>query len=145
VPPDRRAVELALSERLKQQLGPARSAYFVGGTHTRRFADNVLPTFPAWQIDELYEQLKAGSGSELSANKNGKRRAHAPYSSAAMAFNVFGRWLGNEHGLSVSGVKASTIGSGSKVREDPPRRWNREPRRTARSDRTQGRSRVQAG
>ena len=99
MPSDRRAVELALSGRLKQQLGPIRSAYFVGGTHTRRFADNLLPTFPAWQIEELYDQLKAGGGSELSPNKNGKRRAHAPYSSAAMAFNVFGRWLGDDPAL----------------------------------------------
>ncbi len=104
MPSDRRAVELALTERLKQQLGPVRSGYFSGGTHTRRFADNLLPTFPAWQIVALYDQLSAGGGNELRPNKNGKRRAHAPYSSAAMAFNVFGRWLGQEQELIVSGM-----------------------------------------
>jgi Restriction Endonuclease associating with ARP len=105
---ERRAVESALTRRLQEQLGPVRSAYFVGDKHTRRFTDNVLPTFPAWQIEELYAQLKAGGGSELSANKNGKRRAHAPYSSAALAFNVFGRWLGDEQSLTVCGLDGFT-------------------------------------
>ena len=101
---NRRAVEQSLTARLKELFGPVRAETFVGGTHTRRFTDNLLPTFPGWQVDELYQQLKAGGGSELTANVNGKRRAHAPYSSAAGAFNLFGRWLGCEQQLEIAGV-----------------------------------------
>src|SRR5207248_1002664 len=35
---------------------------------------------------------------------SGNRRAHAPYSSAALAANAFGRWLGDESDLSVAGL-----------------------------------------
>jgi hypothetical protein len=108
VPSDRRRIELALTERLRELVGPAPAERFVGGSHTRRFADNLLPTFPAWQVDELSKQLRAGGGSELTPSASGKRRAHAPYSSAALAFNAFGRWLGSESQLALAGLSGFT-------------------------------------
>lgn len=68
----------------------------------------MLPTFPAWQVDELSTQLRAGGGGELTPNASGKRRAHAAYSSAALAFNAFGRWLGSESRLAVAGLRGFT-------------------------------------
>lgn len=107
MPTDRAKAEQALSARLRALLAPEVVDRFVGGSHTRRFADNLLPTFPAWQVAELYEQLKAGGGSELTPRKGGeKRTGHAPYSSAALAFNAFGRWLGSEPHLSLAGQTA---------------------------------------
>jgi hypothetical protein len=108
MPSARTVIETALSDRLKCLLAPEVVDRFVGGTHTRRFADNLLPTVPAWQVNELYAQLNAGGGSELTPNKNNKRRAHAPYSSAAMAFNAFGRWLGSESSLQVATLDGFT-------------------------------------
>ena len=96
----RQAQEL-LSERLRQLLDPAIVDLFIGGTHTRRFADNLLPNLTQGQIATLREQLAAGSGGELRPTKNGKRPAHAPYSSAALAVNAFGRWLGSEGALRI--------------------------------------------
>jgi hypothetical protein len=108
MPSDRRRIELALTARLRDLVGPARAERFVGGSHTRRFADNLLPTFPTWQVDELSTQLRAGGGSELTPNMSEKRRAHAPYSSAALAFNAFGRWLGSESALALAGLSGFT-------------------------------------
>lgn len=85
-------------------VGTARAERFIGGSHTRRFVDNLLPTLPAWQVEELSAQLAAGGGSELAPTASGKRRAHAPYSSAALAFNAFGRWLGSESRLVIGGL-----------------------------------------
>lgn len=41
---------------------------------------------------------------ELEPSRTGKRPAHAPYSSAALAVNAFGRWLGAEEYLRVAGL-----------------------------------------
>lgn len=96
----------ALTARLKTSLSVDLAATFVGGTHTRRFADNLLPSFPGWQVERLAEQMRAGSGGELTPRKSGKRTAHAPYSSAALAVNAFGRWLGSEPQLTVAGLSS---------------------------------------
>ena len=94
----------ALSDRLRRTLAPEVAERFVGGTHTRRFADNLLPGFPAGQVEVLRGQLASGAGGELAPTSSGKRRAHAPYSSAALAVNAFGRWLGSETRLQVAGL-----------------------------------------
>src|SRR4051812_48785100 len=78
----------ALSERLRELLEPE-AREFVGGTHTRRFADNLLPGLSQTQITALRAQLLLGSGNELKATSTRKRPAHAPYSSAALAVNAF--------------------------------------------------------
>jgi hypothetical protein len=80
------------------------AARFVGGTHTRRFADNLLPGLSQRQIATLREQLEQGAGGELRVRESGKRPAHAPYSSAALAINAFGSWLGREAELRVAGL-----------------------------------------
>ena len=77
---------------------------FVGGTHTRRFADNLVASLTQHQIATVREQLDGGAGGELKPTGSGKRRAHAPYSSAALAANTFGRWLGAEQHLHVAGL-----------------------------------------
>ncbi|HEY5196499.1 MAG TPA: hypothetical protein VIJ51_05680 [Solirubrobacteraceae bacterium] len=77
---------------------------FVGATHTRRFADNLVAGLTQAQIATLQAQLAGGAGGELTPTKNGKRPANAPYSSAALAANAFGRWLGFEEQLSIAGL-----------------------------------------
>jgi hypothetical protein len=52
----------------------------------------------------LRSQLEDGAGGELTPTKTGKRTAHAPYSSAAFAANLFGRWLGAEPSLRVAAL-----------------------------------------
>jgi hypothetical protein len=94
----------ALSDQLRGQLPPTAVDPFIGGTHTRRFADNLLPGFTAEQVEAVRSQLVRGAGGELEPSPSGKRRAHAPYSSAALAANAFGRWLGSEHHLRIAGI-----------------------------------------
>ncbi len=96
--------QTALSRRLRELLPAETTGLFVGGTHTRRFADNLLPSFSAEQVATLRAQLARGAGDELAATASGKRRAHAPYSSAALAASAFGGWLGAEHQLRVAGL-----------------------------------------
>lgn len=96
--------KVALSNALRRALSDGVSAHFVGGTHTRRFADNLLPSLSQQQVATLREQLEAGAGGELRPSKSGKRPAHAPYSSAALAINAFGSWLGRESELRVAGL-----------------------------------------
>lgn len=84
------------------------AAQFIGGTHTRRFADNLVGTLTTSQIRILRQQLAAGAGNELSATATGKRRAHNPASSAALAFSAFGFWLGYESELELAGLAGYT-------------------------------------
>lgn len=98
----------ALSDRLREALPAEAAEAFIGGTHTRRFADNLLPGLSQSQIATLREQLGLGAGNELTATKTGKRRAHAPYSSAALAANAFGRWIGSEAVLTIAGLGGFT-------------------------------------
>jgi hypothetical protein len=96
--------QAALSIRLRELLPPETTERFIGGTHTCRFADNLLPSFSAEQVETLCGQLARGAGEELAATASGKRRAHAPYSSAALAANAFGGWIGAEHQLQIAGL-----------------------------------------
>ncbi len=89
----------AVSDRLRTVLPPEITDRFVGGTHTQRFADNLLPGLSQSQIVTLRAQLALGSGGELRPTVTAKRPAHAPSSSAALAANAFGRWLGHESEL----------------------------------------------
>jgi len=93
-----------LNAGLRSTLSDDISDLFIGGTHTRRFQDNLLPVMTQDQIAVLRKQLEAGSGGELTPTKSGKRPAHAPYSSAALALNAFGPWLGYEDRLAVAGL-----------------------------------------
>ena len=95
----------ALTERLRESLPAEAADNFVGGSHTRRFSDNLLPGLSQDQIADLRGQLARGAGGELEPRgASGKRRAHAPYSSAALAVNAFGRWLGSEDYLRIAGL-----------------------------------------
>src|SRR3954470_13890486 len=102
-----RRARQALSERVRELLVPE-AREFVGDTHTRRFADNLLPGLSQSQIAALRAQLLLGSGNELKATSTRKRPAHAPYSSAALAVNAFGRWLGEERHARVAGLGGFT-------------------------------------
>lgn len=104
MPSSRARALTALTSALKATVDPATVQRFVGGTHTRRFADNVLPGFTQAQVAQVHNQLALGAGGELKPTKNGKRPAHAPYSSAALAVNAFGRWMGAEKELRVAGL-----------------------------------------
>lgn len=94
----------ALSTRLKETLPREAADALVGGTHVRRFSDNLLLGLSLHQVQVLRMQLEGGAGGELTSTKTGKRPAHAPYSSAAFAANLFGRWLGAERHLQVGGL-----------------------------------------
>ncbi len=52
----------------------------------------------------MRSQLAAGAGRELEPTRTGKRRAHAAYSSAALAANAFAPWLGHERDLTIAGL-----------------------------------------
>lgn len=98
-------IQKAMTARLVEQLSPDRVAALVGGTHTETLRDNVVPTVTDEQLELLRSQLAEGDGGELTARpKSGKTTAHAPYSSAALALNAFGGWLGHEQQLTVAGL-----------------------------------------
>lgn len=99
-----RAAQTALARRLHALLPTGVSDQLVGGTHTRRFADNLLPTLSSERVQLLRRQLEGGAGGELTPTASGKRRAHAPYSSAALAVSALGGWVGAEHELRVAGL-----------------------------------------
>jgi hypothetical protein len=94
----------ALSERLIKTLPPAARESLIGGSHVRRFEDNLLPGISIGQAAALRAQLDGGAGGELKQTRTGKRPAHAPYSSAALTINAFGPWLGQEVHLRVAGL-----------------------------------------
>jgi len=95
----------ALSARLRDTLELSIADLFVGGTHTRRFEDNLLPGLTISQIRTIRSRLEQGDGRELEPTPTGKRRAHAPYSSAALAANAFGRWIGAEPALEIAQLR----------------------------------------
>lgn len=101
-------IQTALTDRLKEQLPPDRVAAFVGGTHTETLSDNVVPSITPEHLEILRAQLTAGDGGELTPTTSGKTRAHAPYSSAALALNAFGGWLERETELTVGGLAGWT-------------------------------------
>ncbi len=98
------SAQAALATRLRSLLPPDMVDRFIGGTHTQRFADNLLPSFSSDHVRALRMQLARGAGGELQATPTGKRPAHAPYSSAALAVNAFGGWLGRETEFTIAGI-----------------------------------------
>lgn len=98
-------IQRSLTARLIELLPEDRVRAFVGGTHTAELRDNVVPSISDEQLSVLRAQLEAGDGGELRPRpKSGKTTAHAPYSSAALALNAFGGWLGSEQRLTVAGL-----------------------------------------
>jgi len=95
----------ALTLRLREASATLDEEYWIGGAHVRRLGDNVLPGLPLGHLERLRAQLELGAGGELTPTRTGKRRAHAVYSSAAFALNLFGRWLDDEERLSVCGLR----------------------------------------
>jgi hypothetical protein len=96
--------QAALSARLREPLPAETTRQFIGDTHTRRFAANLLASFSTEQVRNLRAQLARGAGDELAETASGKGRAHAPYSSAGLAANAFGGWIGAEHQLRIAGL-----------------------------------------
>ena len=94
----------ALTSLLRQVSPSLDDERWMGGSHVRRLADNALPSLPLGHLERLRAQLELGAGGELAPTRTGKRRAHAPYSSAAFALNLFGRWLDDEERLIVCGL-----------------------------------------
>lgn len=95
----------ALTSRLREVSATVDEEHWIRGTHVRRLADNALPGLPLGHLGRLRTQLELGAGGELTPSRTGKRRAHAPYSSAAFALNIFGRWLDDEQRLTVCGLR----------------------------------------
>ena len=99
-----RAAQVAIAARLCSLLPADVLDRFVGGTHTQRFEDNLLSSFSVDRVRSLRTQLDGGAGGELRPTSSGKRPAHAPYSSATLAVNAFGGWLGHETELKIAGL-----------------------------------------
>lgn len=95
-----KALTAALVDTMPEDL----AATMVGGTHTRRLSDNLLPGLSQAQVRAIRTQLAGGDGGELTPTATGKRKAHAPYSSSALAANAFGRWIGHEPELTLAGM-----------------------------------------
>jgi len=101
--------KVALIASLSEALPPDRAALVDDSGRTKRFEDNLVEALTVDQIEELREQLAAGSGSELKFGIDGSRPdAHAANSSAALAFNSFGLWLGREQDLVICGLSGFT-------------------------------------
>ncbi len=94
----------ALTQALRDTLPAQRVQAFVGGTHTASLADNLLPGLSNDEVELVRAQLGEGDGGELVPTASGKVRAHAPYSSAALAANAFGRWLTDPQHLQLAGL-----------------------------------------
>jgi hypothetical protein len=95
----------ALIDRLRSLLTPERAALIDDSGRTDLFADNLLPSLSPEQIAELKEHLTTGDGRELDFGEAGQRPdGHAAHSSATLAFNAFGPWLGRERQLVIDGV-----------------------------------------
>ena len=103
--PSQKRAWTALTSRLRQVSSTLDEEHWIGGSHVRRLGDNALPGLPLGHLERLRAQLELGAGGELTPTRTGKRRAHAPYSSAAFALNLFGRWLDDEEQLSVCGLR----------------------------------------
>ena len=94
----------ALVDRLRALLPDMRARAMVGD-RTDLFEDNLLSGLAPWQAAVLRAQLEQGDGGELQVSPAGQLPdAHAPHSSATLAFNAFGRWLGSEEDLRLSGI-----------------------------------------
>ena len=78
--------------------------HFIGGTHTRRFADNLLPSFSAEHVQTLREQLARGAGDERSATASEKYRAHRPILVGGACGERVRSWLGAEHQRRIAGL-----------------------------------------
>lgn len=107
--PLKRPASEALIAQLKTALAPNRGALVDATGRTERFEDNLVASLSPKQIAELRAQLMEGDGRELAYGADGARPdAHAAHSSASLALNVFGAWLGREDDLIVDGVGGFT-------------------------------------
>src|SRR5919202_508501 len=94
----------ALTLRLRE-VSATGDEHWIGSSHVRRLSDNALPGLPLGHLERLRAHLLLGAGGELTPTPTGKRRAHAPYSSAAFALNLFGRWLDDEEHLTLCDLR----------------------------------------
>ncbi|MEJ7783468.1 MAG: hypothetical protein WKF96_01610 [Solirubrobacteraceae bacterium] len=99
----------ALIARLTERLDPERAALMDGSGRTATFEDNLVASLSAEQVATLRAQLSTGDGNELTPGKDGQRPdAHAAHSSAALACNAFGAWIGREEQLVIDGIDRFT-------------------------------------
>ncbi|CAB4900272.1 unannotated protein [freshwater metagenome] len=114
MPSRRPEAERALSRALVEVLADRRpdiAQAGIDGTHTRRFQDNLVPALTLRQIEAIRRELGAGAGGELRPHETDrrpreewKRKAHAAYSSSALAASAFGWWKGREEHLELVGL-----------------------------------------
>lgn len=98
-----------LARALKCVLPPERAELVDEKGYAEAFEDNLVASLAQEQIEELRAQLAAGGGHELDPRDDETRPgAHAAHSSAALAFNSFGVWLGREEELVIDGVAGFT-------------------------------------
>jgi hypothetical protein len=94
----------ALAVRLRNALAQDRAALMTT-THIAEFRDNLVESLLPEQITALERQLKHGDGRELDPGPNGEPPdACSIRSSAVLALNAFGRWLGDEKHMSIAGI-----------------------------------------
>ena len=106
-PLERRAKE-SLAAALVRGLDEPVRKRMITPFHTQRLQDNLVPYLTIEQATVLRRQLATGDGGELRADAAGVRNAHAAHSSAALALNAFGPWLGREASMQVAGVAGFT-------------------------------------
>jgi hypothetical protein len=95
---------LALAAKLRNLLPQDRAAAMTS-RHVAAFEENLVGTLRPDQIAELRAQLARGDGRELEPGPNGEAPdAHSVRSSAVLAFNAFGPWLGDEEHMMVDGI-----------------------------------------
>src|SRR4051794_41863249 len=69
----------------------------MSGNHVAAFEDNLLDSLLPGQVSQLEAQLRRGDGRELDTGPKGEPPdAHSVRSSAVLAMNALGRWLGYE-------------------------------------------------
>ncbi len=95
----------ALLDAFKASLPVERAALVDTTGRGERFEDNLVPSLSADQIGKLRAQRVSGDGDELDFGPAGERPdAHAAHSSAALACNAFGIWIGREQQPTFNGL-----------------------------------------
>lgn len=92
----------ALSARLREQVGSA--ALHPGGEHALRFADALVPTLAAGDVEWAHAQLRLRAKGELRPARSGAVSAHAAWSSTALVASAFAAWRRRPAALSLAGV-----------------------------------------
>jgi len=91
-----------LSARLREQLAPA--ALHADGQHALAFADALVPSLGAEDVEWANGQLALRAKGELLPTRAGAVPAHAAWSSTALVCSAFAGWRGEPGALRIAGL-----------------------------------------